>query len=195
MRQDMNLPDGTYGVPDPDHPHVMTLWWVHKGKLKTWPKGVRYAPFPPKTPADLIRAERGEWRTAWYDSVYWVWKHAVIDAIAADLDTARERFAEHVPEDERPVIPTAGKKPKPDKVRAEEIQAGFLAVVHGLSVDAIAEQMKLPHTTAWRRIQDGTILLGKIQDVIDRVKETEARSPWLVAADLMDAQSDQGGGA
>ncbi|WP_431900224.1 hypothetical protein [Nonomuraea sp. bgisy101] len=191
MPQDMKLPDGSYGTPDPDQPHIMTLWWVHKRKMKTWPPKHRWAPFPPKAPAELDGHARREWRDAWYDSTYWPWKQAVIDAIAAGLDTARANFAEHVAPEDRPVIPAAGKKPKTDKVRNEEIKAAFLYDVRGLSLEDVMGSLNLPQTTAWRRIESGRLLLAQVQDAIDRVKAIESRSPWLIAADLMDAQSGE----
>jgi hypothetical protein len=187
----MKLPDGTYGTPDPDNPHVMTLWWVHKGKLKTWPKGVRYAPFPPKAPADLKRKDRGEWRTDWYDSVYWPWKDRVTDAIAADLDAARANFAEYVAEQDRPVVPVRVNKREEKRRRDEAVKAAFLHDVRGMSLDTVVAEMRLPQTTVWRRIEEGRLLLAQIQEAIDRIS-TPAPSPFLVAAELLAEESADG---
>lgn len=191
MPKVMNVPDGTYGVPDPDRPHVMTLWWIHKGNMTAWPKGVRYAPSLPGRPAGMSMAERRVWRDDWYANVYFVWRDEVIAAIVADLGTARVNFAEHVAEEDRPVIPVRVDKREVDKRRAEEVQAAFLYDVRGKSLDDVVAALRLPQTTTWRRIEDGRVLLAQVQEAVDRVNAATERSPWLVAADLMDAQSGE----
>lgn len=154
-QQVMTLPDGTYGVPDPDDPAVITLWQVRKGNMSAWPPGQRWAPFPPTPPEGLHGSERAAWREYWYDAVYWPWKAAVVDAITADPDTAAARFAEQVPEGQRPAPPPAPKpRPKPVGQRRQELEAA--ALYHwGRTVDEVAHALDLPKTTAWRRIQAG----------------------------------------
>ncbi|MEU3168960.1 hypothetical protein [Streptosporangium sp. NPDC006930] len=190
MNKDLELPDGTYGAISPSDSDTMTLWWVHRGKMKTWPPKQRWAPYPPQAPQHLTYAERRAWRNSWYGMTYWPWKQAVIDAIAADLEAAAARFDEHVPADERPVIPVPGRKPKPDKVRADEIQAAFMHDHRGMSVDAVADEMKIPRTTAWRRIQNGRLLLTKVSDAIERISGKSALS---IAADHFSSAPDRDG--
>lgn len=156
-RKAMTVPDGTYGAPDPTDPATVTLWTIRKGEMSAWPRGQRWAPFPPTPPPGLDRDERAEWRDDWYADVYWPWKTAVIEAIISDPDTAAARFAQLVPEDERPAQP-APKPPRRPRKTAEQLRQELEAIAlyrAGRTVAEVAVALDLSKATAWRRIRAG----------------------------------------
>jgi len=164
MPKVMNVPDGNYGTPDPDQPDVMTLWLIRRGNMSAWPKGVRYAPFPPRTPAHLKGRARAEWRSDWYADVYWEWKDRVVAAIAADLELARSRFAQHVPKHERPAIVAPVSKAEAARRRVEETKAALLYERPGVSLEDVMAELGLPQTTTWRRIEAGRLRLAQVRE-------------------------------
>lgn len=189
MSQAVTLPDGTYGAADPDKPDVITLWWVFKSKLKAWPKGQRWAPFPPPVPEDVKGyRERAEWRQDWYDDVYFAWKDKVIAAIAADLEAAAARFDEHVPVAERPVIPGSGKKPKTDTEIRRALRVADMRQA-GKTFDQIADELREPKTTVWRRAKEGEELYQQLEAALVRAGES---SVYGIAADLFAAEEARG---
>ncbi|ACU71814.1 hypothetical protein Caci_2905 [Catenulispora acidiphila DSM 44928] len=94
------LPDGYYAVPDPDDPTTTTCWRVKDdsgGALAASPSGAHYGPalYKRDLPKGLRGRERGEWITAWYQTVRHPWDRKVREAIAADPEAAGLRFAEY----------------------------------------------------------------------------------------------------
>lgn len=154
-------PDGTYGVPDPDAPDVLTLWQVSGGQVQPWPHGQRWAPRPPRTAQGLSPGERRTHRERWYASVYWPWKTAVVRAIVDDLDAAASRFEDAVPEDARPVV----RPPYADRRAAERAEERALlrhrmraaAAMHlaGLPYVNIGRAFNVASSTAWRWARQG----------------------------------------
>jgi len=154
-------PDGTYGVPDPDAPDVLTLWQVSGGQVQAWPPGQRWAPRPPRTAQGLSPGERRAHRERWYASTYWPWKTAVVHAIVDDPQTAAARFEEAVPEDARPVLrpPYAVRRAaERDEERALlRDQKRAVAVMHlaGLPYVNIGRAFGVAASTAWRWAREG----------------------------------------
>lgn len=166
-----HLPLGRYAVQDPDD-GGWTYWRVESTgrtsrELRPWPPDVRWAPDRPPYPEGLSRDERDEWRQAWYDDVYFVWKERVIAAIAEDPQAAASAFAEHSPhavlppeEERRPRRkPWSPPMPKPvsaaAKRRSEERILAAALKLAGLSYSQVAESLDLPRTTAIRRAVSG----------------------------------------
>jgi hypothetical protein len=89
------LEDGFYAIADPGDRDVMTYWRARQGDLKPWPRKARYGPITRYRKADLP-ADPGQ-RPAFLRKVaaeqaeFW---DQVADAIQADPDRARARFAE-----------------------------------------------------------------------------------------------------
>ncbi|BCJ65130.1 hypothetical protein [Polymorphospora rubra] len=98
-----HLPLGRYAARDPDDASRWTYWRVEpSGRskvLRPWPVDERWAPLRPPYPPGLSKADRKQWSEAWYSRVYFVWKEAVIAAIAADPEKAAAEFVAHAPFD------------------------------------------------------------------------------------------------
>lgn len=178
----VDLPDGRFGVPDPRGGSRWTFWVVRSGRLKTWPPGVRYAPYPPST-------VRRDTRQDWYDDVYFPWMYEVIASIRADLDRAAAEFTRRAPLADR-VPPNYGARsrsrplrldrvPRPRRVtqrQRERAAAREQAVaLHkaGRSYGQIAVELSVSKTTAYRYVKGGAaegpgyraLLLDRINEV------------------------------
>jgi hypothetical protein len=199
------LPNGTYAVPDPDKPGIITLWLVRAGNLSAWPRDQRWAPFPPRAPEGLTREEKAAWRQDWYDDVYFPWKDRVIAAIAADPELASRRFDDLVTESERPgpddfrprrrkpspsyrssgIFPSSGKKRKRDKEAEQAFRAATLADA-GMPVRRVADILEISRMTAWRRIQDGR---AEHAELLRRMHMMKRGGPFVMKREGSDAQT------
>lgn len=160
----VDLPDGRYGVPDPRNGSKWTFWVVRSGRLKVWPPGVRYAPYPPSW-------LRRDTRQDWYDEVYFPWVFEVIAEIGADLDAAALAFTRRAPLADR--VPAnygarqrsrplrLDQSPRPRRVtqrQRERAAAREQAVaLHkaGKSYAEIAVELMVSKTTAHRYVKGG----------------------------------------
>lgn len=145
-------PPGTYAVPDPDNPDVITLWRSTGTALTPGPPGNAGPPYPPRTPATMPCPERTAARRRWYACRNWPWKTAVVDAIRADPLAAALRFAELVPAHEGP----RPRPPRRDTHRQEAADRAARALVaaalaaDGWSYARIADRLDVARFTAWR---------------------------------------------
>lgn len=160
----VDLPDGRYGTPDPRSAGRWTFWVVRSGRLKTWPPGVRYAPYPPSS----LRADT---RQDWYDANYFPWVYDVIAAIGADLEGAAAAFVLRAPHaDKVPADYGARKRyrplrldrvPRPRRVtqrQRERAVAREQAVAlrkAGMSYAEIGRALSVSKTTAYRYVKGG----------------------------------------
>lgn len=146
------VPDGTYAVPDPGNPAVVTLWRIAGAQMTAWPPGRRWAPVPPPAP-ELRGPRRAAWREHWYDTVYWPWKAAVLDAIAADPGRAADEFDRRTPPADRPPPPYGDVAPR----RGRDLEALEAIALYrtGRTLDDIAHALALPPDVALRRAQEG----------------------------------------
>jgi hypothetical protein len=158
--------DGYFGVADPHDSAVTTYWEVDRGELHPYPKGqgIRWAPSPPRIYAPT-REERDAERNDWYTSIYWPWKIAVRDAIAADPAGAARAFRARYPVVERP--PSAVRRAR----AAEEAQRRHFEAVwaasaarHGVPVAGIARRMGIAWSTARVRVAEGELLFATEPD-------------------------------
>ncbi|MFJ3094640.1 helix-turn-helix domain-containing protein [Streptomyces hydrogenans] len=151
-------PLGTYAVPDPDDPDVITLWRSTGTSLTPWPPGQRWAPYPPRTSAAMPRPERVAARTRWYASRYWPWKRAVVNAILADPQRAARRFADLVPDGERPAprvepLDSRRQEAADRAARADWAARALIAatlISRGWSYSRVASRLGVARSTAWR---------------------------------------------
>lgn len=162
-----HLPEGLYAVPSPSEPDMITFWFVRGGRLRDWPEGSRWRPVRPPYPEHLTdRQSRRDWNDAWYDEVYFPWKDAVIEAIAADPEEAAAEFRRIEPDATMPVKGPPVPRPKRDRVPVKRMTAEQRRLAEqrliatalkaaGLSYSEVAGALDLPRTTAIRRVQVG----------------------------------------
>jgi len=83
-----------FAVIDPDDPERMTYWRRGPRGLKPWPQKATYGPVLRKSdvPAVLRGEARREWVRQWFGERR-PWSEAVHEAIDADPDGCRARFA------------------------------------------------------------------------------------------------------
>jgi hypothetical protein len=177
------LPDGRYGVADPDQPDKLTFWVVRGSKLTPWPNGVRYAPLPPRWIRDPVE------RQDWYDTSYFPWRDRVVDAIASDPTGATELFDWQAPGGPVPhdfgAPKRRGPRPRPwpsrRRVSIKQRRRGerqvIAVVLHqaGRSYAEIAGALDVPKTTAFRlvntpaagsRLSAAALVLARAEQVL-----------------------------
>lgn len=166
------LPDGSYGVPDPNDPDVMTLWHVQDGKRRAWPPGRRWAPRPPSRDPVALPGEHREARERWYLDVYWSWVRAVHEEILRDLPAARSQFEHWVQHDETPDAHQAAREAERARGHEErrrreqearelwegETRTIALLAAAGISYRRIGRTLGIPKSTVWELAQRGAAL-------------------------------------
>ena len=170
-----SLPDGSYGVPDPGDPDVMTLWHVQDGKRRAWPPGRRWAPRPPRRDPIAPPSDHRETRERWYLDVYWPWVRAVHEEILRDPAAARSQFERWVQHDETPEAHQAAREAERARGREErrrrelearesseeEMRTIAILAAAGLSYRRIGRALQIPKSTVCEWAHRGAALWSK----------------------------------
>ncbi len=98
----IDLPEGYYAVPDPRASVEEMTYWRRKNKGKNkrpgfdpWPLKSQYGPtlYRKNIPTDLGKLPQKEYVYAWYETLNWPYRKAIVENIAADPIAAQQRFA------------------------------------------------------------------------------------------------------
>lgn len=146
-------PPGTYAVPDPDNPDVITLWRSTGTALTPGPPGNAGPPYPPRTPATMPCPERTAARRRWYACRNWPWKTAVVDAIRADpLAAAPSGSPSSSPPTSGPGPARRAATPTGQEAadRAARALVAAALAADGWSYARIADRLDVARFTAWR---------------------------------------------
>ena len=182
------LPDGEFGVPDPDDPSTVTLWRVDRGRMTAWPPGRRWAPRPPAGTRDMPVEERRERRELWYRQVYWPWKAAVVAEIARAPRTCTGLFESVVPPQERPDVVLADllaarkqraeERRRREQARRDTLLTCAVLAAAGLSYRRIGRGLGVPSSTAHVWAKRGAEL-WKQEEAPDALRAALAALPPL----------------